>query len=116
MDVGGISSFRAPCKVSIRICSRGKRARSPDDFELDTDMTLLYEEEEQDPLEERMKAQPFHLDSEDSLPLFWMRMAKQKSTYGLAQMGLDMAAIPAMSSDCERVFSQGILLITGQRN
>jgi len=31
-------------------------------------------------------------------------------------MGLDMASIPAMSSDCERVFSQGKLLITGQRN
>jgi hypothetical protein len=31
-------------------------------------------------------------------------------------MGLDMASIPAMSNDCERVFSQGKLLITGQRN
>jgi hypothetical protein len=38
------------------------------------------------------------------------------SVYRLAQMGLDMASIPAMSSDCERVFSQGKLLITGQRN
>jgi hypothetical protein len=31
-------------------------------------------------------------------------------------MGLDMASIPGMSIDCERVFSQRKLLITGQRN
>jgi hypothetical protein len=31
-------------------------------------------------------------------------------------MGLDMASILAMSSECERVFSQGKLLITRQRN
>jgi hypothetical protein len=109
-------ALELPAKLASGSAAGGKRARSPDDFELDTDMTLLYEEEEQDPLDEWIKARPFHLDLEDSLPLFWMRMAKQKSTYRLAQMGLDMAAIPAMSSDCERVFSQGKLLITGQRN
>jgi hypothetical protein len=31
-------------------------------------------------------------------------------------MALDMTSIPAMSSECERVFSQSKLLITGQRN
>lgn len=31
-------------------------------------------------------------------------------------MGLNMASLPAMSSDCERGFSQGKLMITGQRN
>jgi hAT family C-terminal dimerisation region len=31
-------------------------------------------------------------------------------------MGLDMLRIPAMSSDCERVFSQAKLMITGQRH
>ena len=31
-------------------------------------------------------------------------------------MGLDMVSIPAMSSECERVFSQAKLLITGQRH
>ena len=31
-------------------------------------------------------------------------------------MGLDIASIPTISSDCKRVFSQGKLLITGQRH
>jgi hypothetical protein len=31
-------------------------------------------------------------------------------------MGLDMASIPAMSSECKMVFSHRKLLITGQRN
>ena len=31
-------------------------------------------------------------------------------------MGLDMVSIPAMSSECERVFSQAKLLITSQRH
>jgi hypothetical protein len=37
-------------------------------------------------------------------------------TYRIAKMGLDMISIPAMSAECERVFSQDKLLITGQRN
>jgi len=31
-------------------------------------------------------------------------------------MGLNMLGIPAMSSDCERVFSQAKLMITGQHH
>jgi len=31
-------------------------------------------------------------------------------------MALDLLSIPAMSSDCERVFSQAKLMITGQRH
>lgn len=43
-------------------------------------------------------------------------MRRQKSTAKLAQMGLDMCSVPAMSSECERVFSQAKLMITGQRH
>jgi hypothetical protein len=31
-------------------------------------------------------------------------------------MALDMLSIPAMSSDCKRIFSQAKLMITGQRH
>jgi hypothetical protein len=51
----------------------------------------------------------------DTLPKYWLRQRRVKSTARLAQMGLDMVSIPAMSSECERVFSQAKLLITGQR-
>ena len=46
---------------------------------------------------------------------FWLRMRGDKSTARLAQMGLDMVSIPAMSSECERVFSQAKLMIMRQR-
>jgi hypothetical protein len=75
----------------------------------------LEDEEDDDELSVWLKERPFRLTGE-TLPQFWLRKRRQKSTARLAQMGLDMASIPAMSSDCERVFSQGKLLITGQRN
>ena len=78
-------------------------------------MTLLYEDEE-DELDTWLSGKCFSLDENDTLPQFGLRQRKLPSVYRLAQMGLDMASIPAMSSDCERVFSQGKLLITGQRN
>jgi hypothetical protein len=34
----------------------------------------------------------------------------------MARMALDIASMPVMSSECERVFSQRKLLITGPRN
>jgi hypothetical protein len=91
-----------------------KRPRSPDDFERATNMALLTDEEELDELESWISTRPFELDQSESLPQFWLR--QRKTNPRLAQMGLDMASIPAMSSECERVFSQGKLLITGQRN
>ena len=78
-------------------------------------MTLFEDEEDDDELSVWLKERPFRLTGE-TLPQFWFRKRRQKSTARLAQIGLDMASIPAMSSDCERVFSQGKLLITGQRN
>jgi hypothetical protein len=106
-----------PSDISSGSVPGAKRARSPTEFELDTDMTLLYgPDQEEDPLDVWNKAYAFRLDKKETLPQFWIRQLKQKSVHRLAQMGLDMAAIPAMSSDCERVFSQGKLLITGQRN
>lgn len=94
-----------------------KRARSPEDFERATDMTLLYDDlVEADELEAWLSARVFTLDKNETLPQYWLRQRKLPSVYRLAQMGLDMSSIPAMSSECERVFSQGKLLITGQRN
>jgi hypothetical protein len=92
-----------------------KRARTPDEFELETDMTQ-WDEEEMDELETWLSMKVFKLDDGDTLPAYWLRQSKQPATQRISQMGLDMASIPAMSSDCERVFSQCKLMITGQRN
>jgi hypothetical protein len=69
-----------------------------------------------DELETWLSMKVFKLDDGDTLPAYWLRQSKQPATQRIAQMGLDMASIPAMSSDCERVFSQCKLMITGQRN
>lgn len=95
--------------------SKRVREESPDDFQRATNMALLYGDEAEDELETWLRERPFELQGE-SLPQFWLRKLKHPSSYRLARLGLDMASIPAMSSECERVFSQGKLLITGQRS
>ena len=102
----------------LQICGK-KRARSQslDPFELVTDMTLIQpNEDEIDELDTWISSKCFRLEDGDTLPKFWARRRRVKATARLAQMGLDMVSIPAMSSECERVFSQAKLLITGQRH
>jgi len=97
--------------------SKRRRSDSPSDFERSTNMALIYGDDvEEDQLEAWISQRPFALDHNDTIIAYWLRQAKDKSTYQLARMGLDMASIPAMSSECERVFSQAKLLITGQRH
>ena len=91
------------------------RRREPTDYEISMDMVALLKQEEGGELEQWNNDRPFYLDAYESLPQFWFRKSKQRSTYRLAKLGLDMVSIPAMSSECERVFSQCKLLITGQR-
>jgi hypothetical protein len=80
-------------------------------------MALIYgENAEEDQLEAWVQQKPIPLDRDDTLVAYWLRQSKDQSTYQLARMALDMASIPAMSSECERVFSQAKLLITGQRH
>ena len=93
-----------------------KRPRTPDDFDRANDMTLLLNRPGLvDELELWNVQLPERLVG-DTLPQFWCKKLQNPSTYRLARMGLDMCSIPAMSSDCERVFSQCKLMITGQRN
>lgn len=100
----------------VPIHGRRARSASPDDFDRATDMSEIYgDNDHDDELELWISKRPFALEN-DTLPVYWLRGLRQRSTYRLARMALDMAAIPAMSSDCERVFSQGKLLITGQRH
>jgi hypothetical protein len=97
--------------------SGSKRARSPDAFEQSFNMALLYgDEDDEDALVKWLSTKPHTLPEGETLGQFWLRARKQKSTNRLARMALDMLSIPAMSSDCERVFSQAKLLITGQRH
>ena len=48
-------------------------------------------------------------------PILWWRDNEFRFP-NLAQMAFDLFAIPAISSECERVFSQTKLLITDKRN
>lgn len=61
------------------------------------------------------KHPPFIPPKSMSLPEYWWSLLSDPATYRLATMALDMCSIPAMSSECERVFSQAKFLITGQR-
>jgi len=67
-------------------------------------------------LESWLSTKPHELTGGETLGKFWQRLRKQKSTNRLTRMALNMLLIPVMSSDCERVFSQAKLLITGQRH
>ena len=97
--------------------AKRRRSESPSEFERLTNMALLYgEDAEEDQLEAWIRQKLFALDRQDTLIAYWLRQLKDKSTHQLARMALDMASIPAMSSECERVFSQSKLLITGQRH
>ena len=97
--------------------SKRRRSHSPSDFERATNMALIYGDDiEEDQLKAWLRQKPFSLDEKDTLLSYWLRQLKDKSTHQLARMALDMASIPAMSSECERVFSQSKLLITGQRH
>jgi len=80
-------------------------------------MVLIYgDEDDEDQLAAWIRQKPFALDENDTLLACWLRQLKDQSIHRLAQMALDMASILAMSSECERVFSQSKLLIIGQRN
>lgn len=98
-------------------CKR-PRENTPDEFDRALNMVALYGEEAQydDDLEAWLAARVFALSRQETLPQYWLRQLGNRKTYRLAMLALDMASIPAMSSDCERVFSQAKLLITGQRN
>lgn len=91
------------------------RQRSLSLFQDETNMTQFMSAPG-DQLDDWIKEPPFQLGNNESLVDFWLRKRRVKNTANLAQLALDMAAIPAMSSECERVFSQGKLLITGQRH
>jgi hypothetical protein len=101
----------------LQVCGekRGSEIDS-DPFDDDTDMTRIQTRVQIDELEAWISAACFKLDDGDTLPKYWLRQRRGQSTARLAQMGLDMVSIPAMSSECERVFSQAKLLITGQRS
>lgn len=76
----------------------------------DEDIPAITDELELWLSEKRFFHQPNH-----TLPQYWLSQLSNPDTYRLARMALDMCSIPAMSSECERVFSQAKLLITGQR-
>lgn len=98
------------------IGSKRQREPSPDEFDKASNMADLYGDSlVEDELERWISERPFPLKNE-TLPVFWLQKLQQRAAYRLARMALDMASIPAMSSDCERVFSQSKLLITVQRH
>lgn len=92
-----------------------KRAHSPDFFEEHIDMTSIADsgDDEDRPntpdneLREWIKSDPIRVTN----PLeFWLNELSNRPH--LAKMAIDMLSIPAMSAECERVFSSAKLLIT----
>ena len=77
----------------------------------DSDEDIL----EVDELATWLSTNPFNIPADMTLPRYWWSQLSNPNLYRVARMGLDMCSIPAMSSECERVFSQAKLLITGQR-
>jgi hypothetical protein len=80
--------------------SKRRRSRSPSDFERATNMALIYDDDDdEDQLATWIRQKPFALDENDTLLSYWLRQLKQRSTHRLGQMDLNMASIPAMSSE-----------------
>ena len=69
-------------------------------------------QEAPDEYEEYIKLSP---QGELKYPILWWKDNEHRFP-NLAKMAFDLFAIPAMSSECERVFSQTKLLITDKRN
>jgi hypothetical protein len=69
------------------------------------------DEEPKDEYEFYMSSKPVTCDH----PIEWWR-ANQSTYPKLAQMAFDLLSIPAMSAECERVFSQAKLALGHQRN
>jgi hypothetical protein len=71
-----------PFESTILAGSKRRRSRSPSDFERATNMALIYGEDvEEDQLEAWIQQKPFALDHNDTLIAYWLRQAKDKSTY-----------------------------------
>jgi hypothetical protein len=57
----------------LQICGEKRcREKSPNEFELATDMTLIQPVEEVDELDAWISSKCFHLDDGDTLPKFWL--------------------------------------------
>lgn len=92
-----------------------RREREPNRVQRASDMTQSFAQRPRDELAQWIEDGPFKLDEGTTLAQFWLSKLSKSSTYRLARMGLDMCSIPAMSAECERVFSQTKLLLTSQR-
>jgi hypothetical protein len=90
------------------------------DWDTDNDMTGDTGVQEDDQLEKWMSGGPISLltSSPDRKPLtplaYWV--SQLEIVPNLAQMAIDMLCVPAMSAECERVFSSAKLLISQRRN
>jgi hypothetical protein len=102
-----------PDAIEPRI--REKEPRTPDDFDRTNNITLLLNRPGLINKLELWNVQLPDKLADETLPQFWYKKLQNPSTYRLERIGLDMCSIPAMSSDCERVFSQCKLMITEQR-
>lgn len=98
------------------LSSKRLQEPSPNNFEKASNIADLYSNSKvKDKLEYWISERPFTLKGK-TLPVFWLHKLKSRSTYRLAKIALDIASIPAISSNCKRVFSQGKLLITSQQH
>ena len=102
--------FSVPVAAAVK--PRGAQNRDPASFQLWLTPHDYYAEEEPvDEYETYMSSKPVKFDH----PIEWWR-ANQSTYPKLSQMAFDLLSIPAMSAECERVFSQAKLALGPQRN
>ncbi|KAF3761314.1 HAT dimerization, partial [Cryphonectria parasitica EP155] len=65
-------------------------------------------------LEKYLQLEEDDEDDDGFEPLVWWA-ARKAEFAALSQMAFNVLSIPAMSSECERVFSQGKLTMSSQR-
>lgn len=68
-----------------------------------------------DEMDKWLQTPRFDLPTNTSLPQYWVSQLQNPQLYRVGKMALDMCSVPAMSAECERVFSSSKLMITGQR-
>jgi hypothetical protein len=65
-------------------------------------MALIYsDDDKEDQLVVWIRQRLFALNGSDTLVAYWLRQLKDRSTYRLARMALDIALIPAILSECK---------------
>jgi hypothetical protein len=116
-----LTFYKATIKpLSSPVILRSSRTSDPDDFEQymvppDYNDDLELENEAEDEYDIYLRSRVIGIEQNDTIDLcrWWGR--QEGLSPSLARMAFDLLSIPAMSAECERVFSSTKILITDRR-